>query len=93
MEVRGKAVAAAAVAHALGMHTDDIVDRLAAAPQVPGRLEVVQTIPTGEQYGIAFPTGSDLLEPTNKALEEIKKDGTYAEIYQKWLGEKPEEIP
>ena len=58
-----------------------------------GSLEVVQTIPTGEQYGIAFPQDSDLLEPTNKALEEIKKDGTYAEIYEKWLGQKPKEIP
>ena len=58
-----------------------------------GSLEVVQTIPTGEQYGIAFPTDSDLVEPVNKALEEIKKDGTYAEIYEKWFGEKPKEIP
>jgi ABC-type amino acid transport substrate-binding protein len=58
-----------------------------------GSLEVVQTIPTGEQYGIAFPQDSDLLEPVNKALEEIKKDGTYAEIYEKWLGQKPKEIP
>jgi ABC-type amino acid transport substrate-binding protein len=58
-----------------------------------GSLEVVQTIPTGEEYGIAFPQDSDLLEPTNKALEEIKKDGTYAEIYEKWLGQKPKEIP
>jgi ABC-type amino acid transport substrate-binding protein len=58
-----------------------------------GSLEVVQTIPTGEQYGIAFPEGSDLVEPTNKALEEIKKDGTYAKIYEEWLGQKPKEIP
>jgi ABC-type amino acid transport substrate-binding protein len=58
-----------------------------------GSLEVVQTIPTGEQYGIAFPTDSDLVEPVNKALEEIKKDGTYAKIYEKWLGQKPKEIP
>jgi ABC-type amino acid transport substrate-binding protein len=58
-----------------------------------GSLEVVQTISTDEQYGIAFPKDSDLLEPTNKALEEIKKDGTYAEIYEKWLGEKPKKIP
>ena len=58
-----------------------------------GSLEVVQTIPTGEQYGIAFPTDSDLVEPVNKALEEMKKDGTYAEIYEKWLGRKPKEIP
>jgi len=56
-------------------------------------LEVVQTIPTGEQYGIAFPTGSDLVGPVNKALEDIKKDGTYARIYEKWLGQKPKEIP
>jgi ABC-type amino acid transport substrate-binding protein len=58
-----------------------------------GSLEVVQTILTGEEYGIAFPENSDLLEPTNRALEEMKKDGTYAEIYEKWLGRKPKEIP
>jgi ABC-type amino acid transport substrate-binding protein len=58
-----------------------------------GTLEVVQTFPTGEQYGIAFPKDSDLLGPVNKALEEIKKDGTYAKIYEKWLGEKPKKIP
>jgi ABC-type amino acid transport substrate-binding protein len=58
-----------------------------------GSLEVVQTIPTGEQYGIAFPADSDLVEPVNKALEEMKKDGTYAEIYEKWLGRKPKDIP
>jgi ABC-type amino acid transport substrate-binding protein len=63
------------------------------ANQSDRTLQVVQTFPTGEQYGIAFPQDSDLLEPTNKALEEIKKDGTYAELYEKWLGEKPNKIP
>ncbi|MDQ3942719.1 MAG: basic amino acid ABC transporter substrate-binding protein [Actinomycetota bacterium] len=58
-----------------------------------GELEVVQTIPTGEQYGIAFPEDSDLVGPTNKALEEIKKDGTYEKLYKKWIGTEPEEIP
>jgi ABC-type amino acid transport substrate-binding protein len=58
-----------------------------------GALEIVETIPTGEQYGIAFPTDSDLVEPTNQALQEIKDDGTYAEIYEKWIGTEPEEIP
>jgi ABC-type amino acid transport substrate-binding protein len=58
-----------------------------------GSLEVVQTIPTDEQYGVVFPEGSDLVEPVNKALEEIKKDGTYAKLYEKWFGQKPEEIP
>jgi ABC-type amino acid transport substrate-binding protein len=56
-------------------------------------LEIVQIIPTGEQYGIAFPKNSDLVEPVNKALGEIKKDGTYAKIYEKWFGQKPKEIP
>jgi ABC-type amino acid transport substrate-binding protein len=58
-----------------------------------GSLEVVQTIPTGEQYGIAFPKDSELREPFDKALAEIKEDGTYAEIYEKWLGQKPDKIP
>ena len=58
-----------------------------------GSLEVVQTVSTDEKYGIAFPKDSNLLEPTNKALEEIKKDGTYSRIYEKWFGQKPKEIP
>jgi len=63
--------------------------------QSDGRLEIVQTIPTGEQYGIAFPKGSDLVDPVNEALDEIKQDGTYAQLYEKWFGEEPdpEDIP
>jgi ABC-type amino acid transport substrate-binding protein len=72
---------------------NDLPVSLDKANQSDGTLEVVQNIPTGEQYGIAFPEGSDLREPANKALEEIKKDGTYAKIYEKWIGKKPEEIP
>ncbi len=63
------------------------------AAQSNGELEIVQNIPTGEQYGIAFPTDSELRERVNDALAEIKEDGTYAEIYQKWFDEKPEQIP
>ena len=63
------------------------------AQQSNGTLEVVETFPTGEQYGIAFATDSELIEPVNQALQEIKDDGTYAEIYEKWFGEQPEEIP
>lgn len=58
-----------------------------------GSLEVVQTISTGEQYGIAFPKDSEYLERTNKALQEIKDDGTYAKIYEEHIGVKTEEIP
>ena len=58
-----------------------------------GALEIVQTIPTGEQYGIAFPPNSELIGPVNQALAQIKEDGTYAEIYEKWFGQPPETIP
>jgi ABC-type amino acid transport substrate-binding protein len=58
-----------------------------------GDLKIVQVIPTGEQYGIAFPKDSDLVAPVNKALAEIKEDGTYEKIYKKWIGRAPEEIP
>ncbi len=56
-------------------------------------LEIVETIPTGEQYGIAFPQESELIEPVNEALAEIKEDGTYVEIHEEWFGQEPEEIP
>lgn len=61
--------------------------------QSDGALEIVQTIPTGEQYGIAFPTDSPRIEEVNRALAEIKQYGTYAEIYEKWFGRTPERIP
>lgn len=58
-----------------------------------GDLELIEVIPTGEQYGIALPKESPLIEPVNQALAEIKEDGTYEEIYEKWIGLPPEEIP
>ena len=58
-----------------------------------GELRMVETVPTGEQYGIAFPKDSDLVEPVNEALAQIKEDGTYEEIYERWIGVPPEEIP
>ena len=58
-----------------------------------GSLEVVQTISTGEQYGIAFPKDSEYLDRVNTALQEIKDDGTYARIYEEHIGVAPEEIP
>jgi ABC-type amino acid transport substrate-binding protein len=58
-----------------------------------GGLRIVDTVPTGDQYGIAFPKDSGLVEPVNEALAEIKADGTYEEIYERWIGVPPEEIP
>lgn len=53
-------------------------------------LVVVQTIETGEEYGLAFAKKSTALrEGVNKALQEMKDDDTYTEIYRKWFEEDP----
>ncbi|MWJ29213.1 transporter substrate-binding domain-containing protein [Halomonas sp. ZH2S] len=54
-----------------------------------GRTKVVGPLYEGQQYGIVFHKGSDWVEPTNDALEAMRDDGTYAEIYEKWFGEAP----
>ncbi|QHS21880.1 transporter substrate-binding domain-containing protein [Virgibacillus sp. MSP4-1] len=52
-------------------------------------LKTVGDLLQGEPYGIAFPKGSNLVEPVNEALATLKEDGTYAEIYKKWFGTEP----
>lgn len=39
-----------------------------------------------ENYGIAFPTGSPLVEDVNQALLALREDGSYDEIYRTWFG-------
>ncbi len=42
---------------------------------------------THEEYGIAVAKDNPgLLKAINKALKEIKEDGTYQKIYEKWFG-------
>ncbi|MHB8050482.1 MAG: basic amino acid ABC transporter substrate-binding protein [Coriobacteriia bacterium] len=54
-------------------------------------LEIVAQIPTGEQYGFAVSEDNPaLLAAMNDALAELRADGTYAEIYEKWFGIAPE---
>lgn len=55
-----------------------------------GKAQVVGPLYEGQQYGIAFTSGSQWVEPANKALAAMKEDGTYAEIYKKWFGEMPD---
>ena len=57
---------------------------------VPG-VKVVGELLTEESYGIALPDGSENVEIVNEALTEIRADGTYDEIYEKWFGVEPEE--
>ncbi len=39
---------------------------------------------TSEEYGIAFKKGSDLTEKVNKAMDELKADGTLDELAKKY---------
>lgn len=39
-----------------------------------------------ENYGIAFPTDSPLVEEVNQALLALREDGSYDQIYRKWFG-------
>ena len=39
-----------------------------------------------EQYGIAVRKGrTDLVERINAALKQVREDGTYDQIYEKWI--------
>ncbi|HEY8415995.1 MAG TPA: transporter substrate-binding domain-containing protein [Thermaerobacter sp.] len=40
--------------------------------------------------GIALPKGeTELAQAVQQALDELKADGTYDQIYEKWFGKKP----
>ncbi|HLR54211.1 MAG TPA: transporter substrate-binding domain-containing protein [Pseudogracilibacillus sp.] len=56
-----------------------------------GELDTVGDRLTGEDYGIAFPKGSEIRDDIDDALTTLKEDGTYDEIYEKWFGESPDE--
>lgn len=62
----------------------------AAAVNAKQDLVIVQKIVTREVYGLAFQQGeTELRDAVNKALAEMKKDGTFTQIYMKWFKQKP----
>lgn len=58
--------------------------------QVKNSVIVGQFATVGEQeyFGLVFEDGSPLVECVNRALAELKSDGTLAAIQQEWLSEK-----
>ena len=40
-----------------------------------------------QSYGIAFPNNSPLREPVNVAILQLRENGLYQQIYEKWFGE------
>jgi len=55
-----------------------------------GQFKAVGDSLAAQQYGIAFPKGSDeLREKVNGALETLRENGTYNALYKKWFGTEP----
>jgi polar amino acid transport system substrate-binding protein len=73
-----------AVFNDLPVTVDSIKDK-------PG-LEIVEQVPTGEEYAIAVSKDNpELTDAINGALEEMFDDGSFAEIYTKYFPE--QELP
>jgi len=54
-----------------------------------GKVKAVGEQMMAQQYGIAFPKGSDLVAKVNVSLAKLKHDGSYTAIYKKWFGTEP----
>lgn len=53
--------------------------------------KLLSEISNAEDYGMAMAKkNTELTEKVNKALEELKKNGEYDKIYEKWFGKKPQ---
>ena len=52
---------------------------------------VVERIKTTEQYSVMFAKDAPLATKVNDVITEMKKDGTLAEIHEKWFGTKPDD--
>jgi polar amino acid transport system substrate-binding protein len=51
----------------------------------PDKLKLIGEPMSSEELGFAFPKGSDLLQPINAVLAEMKADGTLDQLYAKWF--------
>jgi polar amino acid transport system substrate-binding protein len=51
-----------------------------------GRVETAGGVFRKEDYGIVFAEGSPLRKRVDQALLELRENGIYAQIYQKWFG-------
>jgi len=69
-----------------GWSTDSTI-LLGYAAKEPGKYELVGDFFSDEPYGIGIPENdSDWRDAVNFALQDMWKDGTYMDIYNKWYG-------
>ena len=60
------------------------------AVEASGGIEISAAIPTEEDYGfVVSENDKELLEEMNEALDELKDDGTFTTIYEKWFKRAP----
>jgi ABC-type amino acid transport substrate-binding protein len=60
------------------------------AVEEEGGVEISESVPTEETYGIALAKdNTGLLKEINKGLGEVISDGTYKTIYEKWFHKEP----
>ncbi|WP_425059514.1 basic amino acid ABC transporter substrate-binding protein [Sporomusa carbonis] len=53
--------------------------------------KLIGEVLNAEEYGVAVAKkNTELARKINKALDEIKQNGEYAKIYEKWFGKKPQ---
>ena len=63
------------------------------AVEVSGGIEISAAIPTEEDYGfVVSEDDKELLEEMNEALVELKDDGTFTTIYEKWFQTRPRAV-
>lgn len=53
--------------------------------QTMTELKVKEVIKSNDQYGLMCKKGHSMLEKINATITDMKKDGTFAAIYKKWL--------
>ena len=54
--------------------------------QGQGQAELLERIYRPENYGMAFPTGSNLREDVDQTMLRLREDGTYDQLLVKWFG-------
>ena len=54
--------------------------------QGQGKAALLERIYRLENYGMAFPTGSELREDVDQAMLRLREDGRYDELLVKWFG-------
>lgn len=74
--------------------TTDYVWCVTQANDSKGLLKVIGDKLSYEPYGIGvLENESDLKDAINSAIQELVREGVYAELYEKWFGNKPEKLP